>query len=98
MPQYAVCVYDSQHVLIAEHAVLEQFLGELGGEAGCDLVLGKRSIPGLRDAGRREDLLGHRLVHRQSRAEHAGPGVGNVGEFEQALHGAVLAHRTVQER
>ncbi len=28
-PQYAVCAYDTQHVLIAEYAALERFLGEL---------------------------------------------------------------------
>jgi hypothetical protein len=29
VPQYAVCVYDTQHVIIAERAALERFLGEL---------------------------------------------------------------------
>ncbi len=45
--------------------------GELPGQPGRDLVFGERPVPGLRDAGGRQDLLGHRLVHRHGRAEHA---------------------------
>ena len=45
-----------------------------------------------------EHLLGHRLVHRQRRAEHPGAGVRDVAELEQTLHRAVLAHRAVEQR
>ena len=38
------------------------------------------------------------LSMRQRRAEHAGADVGDVGQLEQALDGAVLAHRAVQQR
>ena len=46
----------------------------------------------------REHLLGHGLVHAQRRAEHAAADVGHAGQLEQALHGAVLAQRAVQQR
>ena len=68
------------------------------GRPGVISVLAQRPERGLGDAVGGEHLLGHRLVHRQRRAEHAGPDVGGVGQLEQPLHGAVLAHRAVQQR
>ena len=38
------------------------------------------------------------LVHAERRGEHARADVGDTGELEQALHGAVLAERAVQHR
>ena len=45
-----------------------------------------------------EHVLGQRLVHAQRRRQHAGADVGHAGQLEQALHGAVLAHRPVEQR
>jgi len=52
----------------------------------------------LRQAVLREDDLHHPLVHADGRGEHAAADVGQVGELEQALHGAVLAVGTVEDR
>ncbi len=60
-------------------------------------MIAERPPAGLRHAVGGEHLLGHRLVHRQRRAEHAGADVGDVGELEEALHRAVLAHRAVEQ-
>ena len=49
-----------------------------------------------RQPGRREDLLGPRLVHGQRRGQHAGMGVGDPQPFQQALDAAVLAPAAVQ--
>ena len=45
----------------------------------------------------REHVLGLRLVHGQRRGQHAAAHVGHAGQLEQALDGAVLAQRSVQE-
>src|SRR5438045_2646097 len=37
------------------------------------------------------------LVHSSRRAEHAGPDVGNVRQFEQALNGAIFAEGAMQD-
>ena len=76
---------------------------ELGGERGrrsgvIEAVLAQRAEAGLGDAVGGEHLLGHRLVHRQGRPEHASADVGDVGQLEHPLHRAVLAHRAVQQR
>ena len=39
----------------------------------------------------RDDLFRHRLVHAERTREHARSDVGEVGNFEHALHCAVLA-------
>ena len=44
-----------------------------------------------------QHLLEHDLVHAQRRGEHAGADVGHVEQLEQALDGAVLAERPVQD-
>ncbi len=43
-----------------------------------------------------EHALGDRLVHRQGRGQHAGMGVGNAHDVEQALDAAVLAEAPMQ--
>ena len=68
------------------------------GRPGVSSVLANATVAGLGDAVGGQHLLGHRLVHRQRRAEHARADVGDVGQLEQALHRAVLAHRAVQQR
>ncbi len=52
----------------------------------------------LREARRAEHALHQRLVHADRRGEHAAADIRHVGEFEQALHRAVLAVRPVQHR
>ena len=54
--------------------------------------------PRLRDPGGERDLFGHRLVHAHRRAEHPAAHVRHAGEFEHALHGPVLAERTMEQR
>ena len=46
----------------------------------------------------RERSLHHDLVHRDRRTDDPRTDVGEVGELEEPLHGAVLTIRTVQER
>ena len=46
----------------------------------------------------RKSGLHDRLVHADRRGEHAGADVGQVGQLEQPLDGAVLAVRAVQDR
>src|SRR4029077_14888706 len=50
------------------------------------------------DAAVAHHLLEQVLVHREGRAGDAGADVGDIRELEQALHGAVLAERAVQDR
>ena len=54
--------------------------------------------PGLGEAVRAEHLLGLGLVHGEGRPEHARADIGDAGHLEQALHRAVLAEGTVQQR
>src|SRR6266516_3147849 len=65
---------------------------------GAPLALTDHQVGGLLDAGGGEHHLGHGLVHRQRRGEHAAADVGQAGELEQPLHGAVLAVGAVQQR
>ena len=44
-----------------------------------------------------QHLLEHDLVHAQRGGQHAGADVGHVEQLEQALDGAVLAERPVQD-
>ena len=44
-----------------------------------------------------EDLLHGRLVHAGGASEHPAPDVGDAGELEHALYGAVLAVRAMQD-
>ena len=49
-----------------------------------------------RQLGLQEQALLHVLVHADGGAQHARADVGQPGEIEQALHGAVFAKRAVQ--
>ena len=42
------------------------------------------------------DTFHHLLIHGDGGAEHARAHVGQVGQFEQALHGAIFAEGAVQ--
>ena len=44
-----------------------------------------------------EDLLHGRLVHAGGAPQHPAADVGDAGELEHTLYGAVLAVRTVQD-
>ena len=44
------------------------------------------------------DTFHHLLVHGDGGGQHAGAHVGEIGEFEQALHRAILAEGAVQDR
>ena len=50
------------------------------------------------DAVVAQHRLEHVLVHAERGGEHAGADVGDAGELEQALHGAVLAEGAVEDR
>ena len=52
----------------------------------------------LRQAARGKQRLHRGLVHAGGRGEHAGAHVGHGGQFQQALHRAVFAERSVQHR
>jgi hypothetical protein len=54
-------------------------------------------VAGLGEPGRRRHGLGRHLVHAQRRAEDAGADVGDAGQLEHPLDGAVLAQRAVDE-
>ena len=86
------------HVGRLDEARETQLARQLRRQSGRALVIGERPVAGLGNPVGGQHLLGHRLVHRQRRAEHAGSDVGDVGQLEQALHGAVLTHRPVQQR
>ena len=73
-----------------EHGVAERVLDRV---AEPDRV-----VRGHRDAAVAHHLLEQVLVHRERRCRDPGADVRNVGELEQALHGAVLAERAVQDR
>ena len=51
-----------------------------------------------RNAAVAHHLLEEILVHRERRRGDAGADVGDVGELEQPLHGAVLPEGPVQDR
>ena len=64
-----------------------------------DLVaLAEGDVPRHRDLGVAHDRLELVLVHRERRAEHTGADVGDAGQLEEPLHGAVLAEGAVQDR
>ena len=53
---------------------------------------------GDRQAGGLQDDLHEGLVHADRRGQHAGADVAHAGHLQQALEGAVLAPRAVQQR
>ena len=54
-------------------------------------------VRGLREAGGGEEMLHGVFVHAGGGAEDAGADVGDVGEFEEALDGAVFAEGAVED-
>ena len=61
-----------------------------------DLPAGGGEPPGVRDAGGVEHGVGHSLVHADRAGQNAAAYVGDAGQFQQALHGAVLAPQAVE--
>ena len=49
------------------------------------------------EPGLGKEALHHVLVHASRGAEHAGADVGDAGQFEESLDGAVLAKGAVQD-
>ena len=43
-----------------------------------------------------EQRIGHRLVHADGAGQHAASHIGDAGQLQQALDGAVLAPEPVQ--
>jgi hypothetical protein len=74
-----------------------QLGADLGDEGIVELAVAGSQPAAHRDAGGLGDDLGGGLVHVERRTEHAGAHVGHIGEFEQALDGAVLAPGAVQD-
>ena len=58
----------------------------------------QRRVAGDRDAAVAQHRLEEVLVHAERRGGDAGADVRHAGELEQALDGAVLAERAVQDR
>ena len=58
----------------------------------------KRHPVGDRDLVIAQHLFHLDLVHAQCRAEHTGTDVGHIGQIKEALHGAVFAIGSVQNR
>ncbi len=81
----------------------EQRIGQLRLDRADDVrLVGLPRVPpdddpvGHAQAARPEQDLHDRLVHADGGGQHAAPHVGDVGELEQSLNGAVLAVRAVQ--
>ena len=64
---------------------------------GAPLGAEQGDVRGLGQAGGGEEPLHGVLVHGGGGAEDAGADVGDVGEFEEALDGAVFAEGAVED-
>jgi len=66
-------------------------------EDGFKGVLGRKGGPWWGgDAVEVKELLGEDLVHREGTGEDAGAGVGDAGDVQQSLNGAILAEGSVE--
>ncbi len=72
--------------------------GERGGRVGPQPRRRHQREVDDRDAGVPQQPLGDVLVHADRRTEHAGADVGDLGQLQQSLHGAVLTVGAVQHR
>ena len=82
-----------------EDGILERGFDLRDGLARRFLPVGAQQGDVLHDgqAGLGEEALHHVLVHAGGGAEHAGADVGDAGQFEQTLDGAVFAKGAVQD-
>ena len=62
------------------------------------VAVAERDVPRDGDPAVAQHRLEEVLVHAQRRRGDAGADVRDAGELEQALHGAVLAERAVEDR
>jgi len=53
---------------------------------------------GVGDTGGIKQSVGHGLVHADGACQHAAAHIGDAGQLQQALHGAVLAPQAVEHR
>ena len=65
---------------------------------GLDLPAGGGEPLGVGDAGGVEQGVGHCLIHADRAGQHAAAHIGDAGQLQQALHGAVLAPQAVEHR
>ena len=83
-PQYAVCVYDTQHVIIAEHAALERFLGELTAngyppyKTELDTSAVPPEVPAAGEPGTGTPPVGMPMTPGGPPPAKAGPGAGTT--------------------
>ncbi len=63
---------------------------------GLDLPAGGGEPLGVRDTVGLEHSVGHSLVHADRAGQNAAAHVGDAGQLQQALHGAVLAPQAVE--
>jgi len=82
-----------------EEGVGEGFFDEAGGlfGVGAPLAAEDCDVRGLREAGGEEHALHGILVHAGGGAEDAGADIGDVGELEETLDGAVFAEGAVED-
>ena len=81
-----------------EDRVGERLLDEAGAAfgVGAPCAAQEDEMRRLLQTGGGEETLHGVLVHGGGGAEHAGADVGDVGEFEEALNGAILAEGAVE--
>ena len=65
---------------------------------GLDLPAGGGEPLGVGDAVGVEQGVGHCLIHADRTGQHAAAHIGDAGQLQQALHGAVLAPQAVEHR
>ena len=84
---------------LTKSGIGEGFFDELDAAFGVGAPLGAEEgdVGGLRQAGGGEEALHGVLVHAGGGAEDAGADVGDVGELEEALDGAVFAEGAVED-
>ncbi len=67
-------------------------------EVGLDLPAVRGQPLGVGDAGGVEQGVGYRLIHADRACQHAAAHVGDAGQLQQTLHGAVLTPQAVERR
>ena len=61
-------------------------------------LMGAKALFLTNAAGGIKQGVGHGLVHADSACQHAAAHIGDAGQLQQALHGAVLAPQAVEHR
>ena len=89
-------LHEHRRAQVGEQRVEED--GEGVGTGSAEVVCVEPPVAGQGQVVLGQYLLGGQLVHRQRRAQHPRAHIGHVGHLEQALDGAVLSQRAVQQR